>query len=432
MNKIDYLFAALNAGAYKKKSWVLSVFSVTYGQEERYPYAIVRTEKNVVFVDPENPENLITIEGAKPNEPLFSFKDRVDITPELVPNCKGKLNVPIGNLFFNFYVLIYSLGNRIEFMTGKLTPGAVLAKIRPLMRDYPEAGQERDPAMIYPDDYRKFQKAIFAIVGYTQLCVPSATRHMLGTHPDLPKRRAELLEKNKDRLWDPAVIAKIEEELVKMDMDYMATDPDGGAGFFVKEKKSYGVVRKRLYSMHGAEMAFKDGTRATLVVNSLNEGWDVDKMPDMINSLREGSYNRGRDTALGGEAVKFLGRVFQNTTITEKDCGSKLGWEKEFTNDNYRRYVGFYRVTPNGSEEITEEFAKASIGKKISVRSPMLCKTPKTGFCQCCMGNPNAINPTALGLLAADLGSQLMYVFMGAMHGKVLSVAHYSYKHSIT
>jgi hypothetical protein len=48
------------------------------------------------------------------------------------------------------------------------------------------------------------------------------------------------------------------------------------------------------------------------------------------------------------------------------------------------------------------------------------------------MGNPNAINPTALGLLAADLGSQMMYIFMGAMHGKVLSVASYDFKKSIT
>ena len=408
MKKIDYLFAALNAGAYRKKSWALSVFSVTQEPEEHYPYALIRSEKNTVFVDPENRENLITIEDAKPQEPLFRFMDRVDITPALVPNCKKAMNVPIGNVFFNFYVLIYALGDRLEFMSGKITPGAVMNKIRPLMADYPPEGQERDPKLIYPVDYRKFNKAIFGISGFTQLCVPSATKRMLTTHPDAKKLRAELLEKHKDRLWDPAVIAKIEAELIALDKEWMKSDPDGGDGFYVKESKAYGVVRKRMHLMHGAEMGFQDGTRATLVVNSLEEGWDVDKMPDMINSLREGSYNRGRDTALGGEAVKFLGRVFQNTTITENDCGSKLGWDKLFTETNHKKFVGFYRVTPNGSEEITEDYARSQIGKKVVVRSPMLCKTPKTGFCQHCMGNPNAINPTALGLLAADLGSQMM------------------------
>lgn len=432
MKKIDYLFAALNAGAYRKKSWALSVFSVTQEPEEHYPYALIRSEKNTVFVDPENRENLITIEDTKPQEPLFRFMDRVDITPALVPNCKKAMNVPIGNVFFNFYVLIYALGDRLEFMSGKITPGAVMNKIRPLMADYPPEGQERDPKLIYPIDYRKFNKAIFGISGFTQLCVPSATKRMLTTHPDAKKLRAELLEKHKDRLWDPAVIAKIEAELIALDKEWMKSDPDGGDGFYVKESKAYGVVRKRMHLMHGAEMGFQDGTRATLVVNSLEEGWDVDKMPDMINSLREGSYNRGRDTALGGEAVKFLGRVFQNTTITENDCGSKLGWDKLFTETNHKKFVGFYRVTPNGSEEITEDYARSQIGKKVVVRSPMLCKTPKTGFCQHCMGNPNAINPTALGLLAADLGSQMMYIFMGAMHGKVLSVAKYDFKHSIT
>lgn len=431
MKKIEYLFAALNAGTYRKKSWALSVFSVTTGPDKPYPYALIRTEKNTFYIDPDNLENLITIDDAKPQEPLFSFMDRVDITPALVPNCKKAMNVPIGNLFFNYYVLIYALGERIEFMTGKLTPGQVQAKIRPLMADYPLEG-ERDPKLIYPDDYRKFNKAIFGISGFTQLCVPSATKRMLSTHPDARKLRTELLEKNKDRLWDPAVIAKIESELIALDKEWMKADPDGGDGFFVKENKSYGVVRKRMHLMHGAEMGFQDGTRATLVVNCLDEGWDVDKMPDMINSLREGSYNRGRDTALGGEAVKFLGRVFQNTSITEKDCGSMLGWEKELTEFNYKRFVGFYRVTQNGSEEITEDYAKSQVGKRITVRSPMLCRTPKTGFCQHCMGNPNAINPTALGLLAADLGSQLMYIFMGAMHGKELKTSVYDFRKSIT
>lgn len=431
MKKIDYLFAALNAGAYRHKSWVLSVFSVTGECKENYPYMIVRTDKNTFFTDPKDPKQLVTIEDAVPNEPLFTFKDRVDITPALVPNCKKPMNVPVGNLFFNYYVMIYSLGTRIDFLTGQLKPGEIQNKIRPLMADYPK-DDKRDPKKVYPDDYRRFNKAIFGISGFTQLCVPSATRRMLQTHPDATKLRTKLLEENKDRLWDPAVIAKMEEELVALDKEWMRDDPDGGDGFFINENKSYGVVRKRMHLMHGAEMGFQDGTKATLVVNSLDEGWEIDKMPDMVNSLREGSYNRGRDTALGGEAVKFLGRVFQNTMITELDCGSTLGWEKTFTQHNHLKFVGFYRVTPTGSEEITEAYAKSHIDKKVVVRSPMLCKTPKTGFCQHCMGNPNAINPTALGLLAADLGSQLMYISMAAMHGKMLKVSKYSLKHSIT
>lgn len=432
MKKIDYLFAALNAGAFKNKSWVLSVFSVTEAPDTKYPYAIYRTDKNTVFIDPNDPEQLITIDDAKSQEPLFAFTDRIDITPELVPNCKQKMNVRVGNLFFNYYVMLYSLGTRFDFLAGAITPGYVQGLIRPLMSDYPTDGKERDPKLVYPDDYRKFNKAIFGISGFTQLCVPSTTRRMLQTHPGIPKLRAELLEKNKDRLWDPAVIAKMEDELIALDREWMEGDPDGGVGFFVNENRSFGVMRKRMHVMHGAEMGFQEGTKATLVVNSLAEGWDIDKMPVMVNSLREGSYNRGRDTALGGEAVKFLGRVFQNTAIVEEDCGSTLGWEKEFTEQNHRNFSGFYRVTPQGSVLMTEEYTKSQIGKKIVVRSPMLCKTPKTGFCKHCMGEPNAINPMALGLLAADLGSQLMYIFMGAMHGKALKVAPYDFKHSIT
>jgi hypothetical protein len=186
-----------------------------------------------------------------------------------------------------------------------------------------------------------------------------------------------------------------------------------------------------VFLMHGAESGFMEGTEVDFIKNSLNEGWDIEKLPSMVNSLREGSYNRGRDTALGGEAVKFLGRVFQNTVIAEKDCGSTLGWMKDFTEANYQKFVGFYRITPQGPVVMDEAYTKSQIGKQVHVRSPMLCRTPKTAFCECCMGAKNALNPTSLGLMAADVGSQIMGIFMGAMHGKSLKTERYDFKKSI-
>lgn len=436
MKTADYFLMALNAGAYKKKRWVLSVFSILVDSKPQgWPYELVRTDKNVFFRDPTDLNVLITLDDADVNKPLLSFKDKIAVTPEQVLNLDHPITTTAGNLLFNYYVLIYSLGHKLPYMEGRVTAIQVERLIEPRLTNDPTGnGVDYDPNdlnPIYVSELKKFNRAMFALMGFTQLCVPSATPRTMATDPRIPEIRQKLLDRYAGRLNDPAVISLIDQELIKVDKEWMANDPDGGAGFYVNENKSYGVVRKKVFLMYGAESGFKEGTDVDFIKNSLNEGWEIEKLPTMVNSLREGSYNRGRDTALGGEAVKFLGRVFQNTVIAEKDCGSKLGWSKLFAEDNYQKFVGFYRVTPQGPVLMDVEYARSQIGKHVLVRSPMLCLTPKTAYCECCMGAKNALNPTSLGLMAADVGSQMMGLFMGAMHGKSLNTGKYSYKSAI-
>lgn len=436
MKTADYYLAALNAGCYKKKRWVLSVFSILIDSKEKgEAYELVRTEKNIFFRDPTDLKNLILLEDADVKRPLLSFKDRITCGPDVVPNMTKVTDTTCGNLLFNYYALIYALGKKIPYMEGRITPKQIEALIQPRLTSNPvNNGENYDPNdlnPIYVSEYKKFNRAMFGLMGFTQLCVPSATPRTMSTDPRIPEIRKKLLEKYAGRLNDPAVISLIDAELIKVDKAWMAADPDGGDGFYVNPNKSYDVVRKKVFLMHGAEAGFKEGTDVDFIENSLNEGWDIEKLPSMVNSLREGSYNRGRDTALGGEAVKFLGRVFQNTVIAEKDCGSTMGWNKRVTEDNYVAYEGFYRITPQGPVILTAEYLKSQIGKEIYMRTPMLCRTPKTAFCECCMGAKNALNPTSLGLLAADVGSQIMGIFMGAMHGKSLKTAKYDFKTSI-
>jgi hypothetical protein len=436
MKTADYYLMALNGGAYKKKRWVLSIFSVLIDSKPQgWPFEIVRTEKNVFFRDPTDLNVLISLDDADVNKPVLSFKDKIAVTPEQVLNLDKPITTTAGNLLFNYYALIYALGKKIPYMEGRISATQVEKIIEPRLTSNPvDNGANYDPNdlnPIYVSEYKKFNKAMFGLMGFTQLCVPSATPRTMSTDPRIPAIREKLLEKYAGRLNDPAIISLIDQELIKVDKEWMANDPDGGAGFYVNETKSYDVVRKKVFLMHGAESGFKEGTDVDFIKNSLNEGWDIEKLPSMVNSLREGSYNRGRDTALGGEAVKFLGRVFQNTMITEKDCGSTLGWLKNFTEANYQKFVGFYRITPQGPVLMDEAYTKSQIGKQVLVRSPMLCRTPKTAFCECCMGAKNALNPTSLGLMAADVGSQMMGLFMGAMHGKSLATGRYSFKDAI-
>lgn len=443
MDKREYFLAALKAGAAYRKDWVLAAFSMIMEEEDAYtkdpyPYRIVRWNGEYRFLDPEKNGDLTLLEGTNPNEPPFHLKEKIKLKAGAIPNLKKDVETTYGNLLFNYLVLVWPFYDKIEYLEGRITAKQVEELIQKRLVDEPEGGapQPGDPdwkggpdAPIYVSEYLKFSEAMFSLVGYTQLCVPSATPKALTTHPDIPKLKAKLLEENKDRLHDPAVIAKIEAELVKLDKEWLKGDPS--EGFYIK-KGSFDVKRKKLRLMYGAEMAFSDGSRAELVANSLDEGWDISKMPSMMNSLREASYNRGALTALGGETVKYFLRVFQNTKIAEQDCGSKLGREKAVTEENYQRFVGFYKINPDGVERLTEENLRKYIGRTITVRSPMYCLTPSTSYCAVCMGDANAEHPKALGALGAEVGSTFMNISMAAAHGKALAVARYDFKKSIT
>lgn len=432
MRKDEYFLKALSSDAWRYKAWALSAFSVqrpapaTVGT---YPYQLFTTEDGVFYADPEQDLKLSAVQGAKAGEALLKFKDRITLKPGDLENVVTEVETNYGNAFFNRVVLVYAFGSKFPFMTGTLNPRQLENMIEPKYQPDPEDPAQNDPNAYYVSEKIRFDEAMFWLVGFTQLCVPSATPKTLQTDPKIHKRRDELLKQHEGKLNDPAVIAEIEKELIAMDREYMKGDL--AEGFYLKDK-SYSVVRKKLFLMHGAESGFRDGTDVDLIRNSLEEGWDMDNLPAMVNSLREGSYNRGAQTALGGEAVKFLGRMFQNAAVVEDDCGTTLGINKLVDRDQIKRLTGSWVIAGKGLTEATPELLESHLGQWLTFRTPLYCKTERTGFCARCMGTKNAASPTSLGLLGADVGSQMMYIFMSAMHGKKLATAEYNIYTEIT
>lgn len=443
MNKREYFLTALAAETYRRKDWVISCFSVVKEKKgEDYPFKLFHTEDGYFFLSPAvlktdglmpgilpDPGYMqVKIDDAEPNEPLLRFKEPLQLFPEEMPNLSYKVKTTYGNCLFNWMVLVYAFGSKFPYQEGEIKAKALEKVIEAKIENDPENPSERREDVFYVSEYKRFVDAMFALVGFTQLCVPSATEKSLTTDPRIPELRRQLLEKNKDRLNDPAVIAEIERELIAMDKEWLKGDP--AEGFY--DDKGYSVKRKKLYLMHGIESGFKDNGEFELIENSLDEGWDITKLPSMVNSLREGSYNRGAQTALGGEAAKFLGRVFQNAVISEEDCGSTLGWTYQITSKNVGDFVGLFEIKAGRPVEITEERKDSLIGKAIMVRGPMFCKTEAPRFCATCMGKKISVSPTSLTMHAVSVGTRIMSSMMAAMHGKKLDTAPYEISTSIT
>src|SRR5699024_5914569 len=138
------------------------------------------------------------------------------------------------------------------------------------------------------------------------------------------------------------------------------------------------------------------------------EGWTPESMPSMIDSIRSGSFSRGKETALGGESVKTFYRIFQNVKVSQDDCGNNNGIWYDLREDNYARHIGLNAVDAKGYHLTTREELKALIGSKIQLRTPMLCSTPAPNFCKVCVGEVLAARPEAVHIVTSDVGSAFM------------------------
>jgi hypothetical protein len=425
MKKLDFFLAAMDALEYRRKNWVISAFaliqeSVDAWKENPYAYRIVQTPTGYFFVDPKNGLQLTKIEDAKPGVPLFGIYERVSLKAGMIKNLHIDVETRYTQVLVNYITLVFPFGDKLPFMTGKIKVSNVEDLIIDKLQDIPPEGTARDPSLIYVDEFLKFNDAMSFLEQFTQLAVPAASPKSMVAAPGIMELKAKLIEENKDRLYDPAVIAKIDEALIAFDKEYLKGDVSQG---FMINQKSYDV-RKRMFAMMGAETGLAESVNVELIQNSLEQGWDISKFPAMNNSLRAGSFNRGAQTMLGGEAVKWLFRASSNLSVTQDDCGSVLGNKLMVKESNLKRLVGFSVIVGGKPVKVaTIDDAKKYLGQVVKVRSPMYCNLDKTDYCKVCVGDRLAAHPKALSVAMAEYGSAFLGIFMSAMHGKKLSVA---------
>jgi hypothetical protein len=426
MNRRDFFLKAMAADAYRRKAWVISAFSLVKEipdawKKDPYPYRIVQTPAGHFFIDPDKSGALSMIDNALPGMAPLTFLDHLELDVGEVPN-----------VLFNYTCLIFPFGGRVAFKTGRIDAAKLEQEVLDRVVDAVPKAERKDESNthspLYVTEYVKFCEAMFHMAGYTQLCVPALSRKAMVAPPGLQEFRAKLLEENKDRLKDPATIANILKQLVAFDKEYLKGD--SSMGFLMpSEKKSFGVVRSKLFLMHGAETGFGDGSTMDLVDTSLSETWNIDKFPAMMDSLRSGSFNRGAETMLGGEAVKWLLRASSNMSVVKEDCGTKLGLPMFVDKKSAKKLPGFYIVGETGPVKVADDAdSEQYLGKFVTLRSPMFCKLDKTDYCAVCVGERLSINPTALSAAVAEYGSTFMLISMKKMHGTVLATHRMNYK----
>lgn len=430
MNKIEYFKKACQAGLYKHRNWVFAAFTVVqedpsaWKKGDTYAWRINQTPAGAFFVKPELDSagnfQLEPIEGTRPGEPPFNFLEAIDLEPGDFPNVKEKMTVSLGNLFFNLCSIIPAFGSKMDFVKGEVKIEKIEAAIAKRLKSTPKEGEVRSDEDLYVDEYLVFRDSFSYLVEFTQICTVALTPKAITQAPGTIELRKKLVKEYEGRLDDPVVVAKIEAELMKHDAEYLKGDPSEN---FLITKKSRTTARKKLFLDYGADAGLTKSFKVDFIQKSLSEGWDVSKMPTMINALRAGSYDRGAETALGGEAVKWLYRASSNVNILDTDCGSRLGIAINVNEHNKNKLVKMRIITQSSTKLVEDEKdAEQYLGKRLMVRSPMYCKLPKTDYCRYCVGEKLGVNPNSGASAIAKLGSKFLTASLAKFHASNVKI----------
>jgi hypothetical protein len=382
-------------------------------------YKLIYSTLGYGYVNPEDNTKVLPIEDAVAGQPLFTMRDKITLEPGDLPNVKERTETSIGIAFLNAVLFGTTVGDKIPFINERFSPTAAENKIIAILEDIPDDPSARQADVIYVDEYLRFCDAAFYLEAFSQLFVPGSSRRSMLPPPNNKELREKLITENKDRLNDPAVVAVINKKLQENDTQYLKGDIAEG---FLITKKSREIVRTKKFLMYGNERGLTEAGDTPTIVPSLVEGWDISYFPEMVNTLRSRSYNRGVETRFGGVIVKLLMRASSNAVILEEDCGTQLGMPTFLTEENIGRYKGFTAIFGGKQIVINKETMSLLVNKLVMIRSPQFCRHSATDYCPVCSGPRLAINPLAISTTITALGSDLMLIYMSAAHSKSLVV----------
>lgn len=371
--------------------------------------------------------------GKNLSTPLIEISNNIELYPNEIKNFKGLDNgrgkssiiTSPGMILLNQRLFVESFGDIVPYWETEIKVGMLddlLAKL--LLED-----------KITLDQAHNFLTNCYDIGFFGELCNKGFTSKSFTTHPDMKKKKAELFNSlSEEQKKDPLVLSKIEEELLKLDKEWLKGD-DADILHSALGSKSYNIHRKKMLITVGAIPAFSDkgDVEFNLIENSLEEGWDIKNLDVITNEIYKGSYNRGAETAKGGELTKYVLRVYQDLGISTEDCGTTLGSRIELSNTPTSRMVTplIGRYLMDGTI-ISQETLNANAGKFITIRDPLFCKS-KNGICYKCMGfNFERIGEIDIGSYILDISSGIMMISMKNMHGTKLSTFDINFYDFIT
>ena len=352
--------------------------------------------------------------------PLFDITDQILVKPNEIINLHNTtpMKISVGRIVVNQVILIEPFNDEIDMVDDPYDIGAIEEIIAIKLVE----------GKLKVEQYQRYMDLGFYILHFSELNVPSFTAKSTVTHPDIKKLKEELFNKYKGQLEDPVIAAKVEDALIKLDKEWLGDDPSTGfynaIGF-----KAYNIARKKMYLLIGGIENFsKEINSYSFLQHSLEDGFDIKSTPIICNEIRKGSYDRSTSVRDAGAMSNSILRVFQDSEIVENDCGVNTGVKFTLTQELLKQFIGRYLLVGIKKILLTDNNIREYVGKFITMRSPLYCKS-KNGFCETCCGKLYTnLNITNLNMNIIEVTSTLLTLKLKGMHGTALSFDKVNYE----
>ncbi len=430
--KLEYLkHCVVNGQILRQKRWYVTCFAIPVLKDEsdwesnKTPYRIVTKPDGLYFVSPTNDTvTLEKIDDFKRNEALLDFQTFINVDNTWLPSIPGKAMCKIGVLVFNAMVIYESVKDKLGFINPstpendiKIKPSDVESVLAAKVKNDDELkpGDITVKEMVRCTDNMAFLEEIALLINV------ASTPKAITPPPGIEKIRKDLAKEYEGQLDDPIKVVEMQSKLDAIDNEYLADDI-AAKNIFNKKAKT---GRAKLYLMYGNTNDFVETDENRIVVQPLSGTVDVspENFPKYMNDLRFASYSRGASTALSGYSYKILQRSLAGLSISDKPCDTKTGFMRTIDKGNYKKLVNRYILDKGWLLVQNETQAKDYVGKTLTMRSAMHCKSPGNTVCYACMGELYKNTPNGVTNLAATISSVLMNQFLKLMHGGATETA---------
>jgi len=244
--------------------------------------------------------------------------------------------------------------------------------------------------------------------------------NMIRPLKEIKKLKDKLIKDNQDSIdkKDAIVITKIGKQLISESKELLKNE-EGMDLFNSGACKSFDNVYKNMCIMRGT---IKDLDRPSgeyhIAFDNLMDGIEKENFHKYVDLSIQASYSRGVETAKGGYMFKKLCMAFQSVTLDENDksdCKSKGFVEIDLTDFNKSFFHDRFIIEGSKLTLLTKENIKSYVGRRIKLRSPLFCVSPK--LCSRCAGllyyKMKIYN---VGLATTKLGSMVQLMSMKKFH----------------
>jgi hypothetical protein len=260
-------------------------------------------------------------------------------------------------------------------------------------------------------------------LGFTLVPYMTPSMDILSMSPtsEVKRIRNAVFKEHKDIIADNDVVAYnniIEPQILQQAGKVL--DEKGSTGKIIFDSGVNGSFNgnyKITAVARGVVARSDDNTQYQIATSSLVEGVSKKEVGIAGDIAVQGSLGRAIDTRQGGYKVKQFYAGFQSVVadVPGTDCGTPYTIDISLDDKNYSDYLYRYVVEGNKFVLLDRDNKSRYIGKKVKMRTPFFCQTPK--ICNKCCGEMiYKLGIKNIGLTSANIGSALLNASLKAFH----------------